>query len=75
MPNYSPEKYRKNKSSPYCGSTDPYSAGNEHLMRITPVIIAARDEKDAAENALLQTRFTRGCAECLQYSEAFARKV
>jgi hypothetical protein len=44
-------------------------------MRITPVIIAARDEKDAAENALLQTRFTRGCAECLQYSEAFARKV
>ena len=35
--------YRKDKSNPYCGPTDPYSAGNGALMRMAPVIIAARD--------------------------------
>ena len=29
-------------------------------MRTAPVIIAARDEKEAVENALLQTRLTHG---------------
>ena len=67
--------YRKDKSNPYCGPTDPYSAGNGALMRMAPVIIAARDEREAIENALLQTRLTHGCTECLQYSEAFAREL
>ena len=44
-------------------------------MRTAPVIIAARNEIEAIENALLQTRLTHGCTECLQYSEAFAREL
>ena len=68
-------KYQNDPTDPYCGPTDPYSAGNGALMRMAPVIIASRSEKEAVENALLQTRLTHGCAECLQYSEAFAREL
>ena len=44
-------------------------------MRMAPVIIAASSEKEAVDHALKQTMLTHGSAECLLFSEAFAREL
>lgn len=59
---------------PYCGSTDPHSAGNGALMRLAPVpMYFARTVSEAEKNAVLSTRTTHGAEECLDASRLFAR--
>ena len=69
------EQYMKDKSNPYCGGNDEYSSGNGAIMRMAPVVIAAASEKECVDHALKQTMLTHGSAECLLFSEAFAREL
>ena len=69
------QKYMKDKSNPYCGGTDEYSSGNGAIMRMAPVVIAAASENECVDHALKQTMLTHGSAECLLFSEAFAREL
>ncbi|WP_229726956.1 ADP-ribosylglycohydrolase family protein [Sphingomonas alpina] len=59
---------------PFAGSSDPKSAGNGSLMRLSPVAIwgARRDEAAILEVARAQSRLTHGAAECLVACESFA---
>ena len=65
----------KDKSNPYYGGTDEYSSGNGAIMRMAPVVIAAASEKESVDHALKQTKLTHGSAECLLFSETFAREL
>jgi ADP-ribosylglycohydrolase len=59
--------------APYCGSTDPYSAGNGSLMRLAPVPLAfARGPRAAVAHAAESSRTTHGAAECLDACRYFA---
>ena len=57
------------------GVASPNSAGNGALMRMAPVIIAAKDEAQALDWALRQTKLTHACEECQIFSEAFAKEL
>jgi ADP-ribosyl-[dinitrogen reductase] hydrolase len=51
---------------PYCGSTDPYSAGNGSIMRLAPVpLYFARDPREAVARAADSSRTTHGAAEAV----------
>jgi ADP-ribosylglycohydrolase len=51
---------------PYCGSTDPYSAGNGSIMRLAPVpLYFARDPREAVARAAESSRTTHGAAEAV----------
>jgi len=51
------------EGSPFCGSTDPKTAGNGSLMRLAPVPLAyAKDAGVAIEKAGLSSRTTHGAA-------------
>jgi ADP-ribosylglycohydrolase len=46
---------------PYCGSTDPKTAGNGSIMRLAPVpLFFARNPKDAIEKSAESSRTTHG---------------
>ena len=46
---------------PYCGDTDPHTAGNGSLMRLAPVPLAySKDPNKAFEFAALSSRTTHG---------------
>ncbi len=48
---------------PFCGSTDPYSAGNGSLMRLAPVpMFYGRHPKEAIEKSGESSRTTHGAA-------------
>ena len=48
---------------PYCGSTDPHSAGNGSLMRLAPVVLLyAQQPREALERAADSSRTTHGAA-------------
>ncbi|MBI2810722.1 MAG: ADP-ribosylglycohydrolase family protein [Candidatus Melainabacteria bacterium] len=50
-------------SKPYCGSTEPNTAGNGSLMRLAPVpLFFVNDPAAAIENAALSSRTTHGAA-------------
>ena len=68
-------KYEQDRSNPFIGSTDPMSAGNGGLMRLTPAIIAARYEREAVQYASETTRLTHGAAEAIMFSEALAKEL
>ena len=68
-------QYRSDMDINTSGATSPNSAGNGALMRMAPVIIAAKDETQAVDWALRQTKLTHACAECQIFSEAFAREL
>jgi ADP-ribosylglycohydrolase len=58
---------------PLSGSTDPHSAGNGSLMRLSPVAIRWRHDRDAAvEAARLQSRTTHGAAQAVEACALFA---
>lgn len=59
---------------PFAGSTDPKSAGNGSLMRLSPVAIwgVRRGEAETARVAREQSRLTHGAAECLAACEGYA---
>ncbi len=51
---------------PYCGSTDPDSAGNGSIMRLAPVpLYFAREPRDAIARAADSSRTTHGAAEAV----------
>jgi len=52
--------------NPFCGSTDPRSAGNGSIMRLAPVpMFYFPDEEKAIEFAARSSRTTHGADECL----------
>jgi len=69
------DKYRADSDINTSGVTSPNSAGNGALMRMAPVIIAAKDEAQALDWALRQTKLTHACEECQIFSEAFAKEL
>lgn len=68
-------RYERDKTTPFTGDTDKFSAGNGGLMRLAPAIIFARNEEEAIELARETTRLTHGAEEALFYSEIFAREL
>lgn len=58
-------KFEKTKE-PYCGSTDPRSAGNGSIMRLAPVpLFFARNPRMAIEKSGESSRTTHGAATCV----------
>jgi ADP-ribosylglycohydrolase len=52
--------------APYCGSTDPYSAGNGSIMRLAPVpLFFAGDPRAAVARAAESSRTTHGAPEAV----------
>lgn len=52
--------------APYCGSTDPHSAGNGSIMRLAPVpLFFAGDPREAVARAAESSRTTHGAAEAV----------
>jgi ADP-ribosyl-[dinitrogen reductase] hydrolase len=52
--------------NPNCGSTDPKSAGNGSIMRLTPVpLLYARDAAEAIEKSGESSRTTHGAQEAV----------
>jgi len=59
-------------SHPYCGATDPWSAGNGSLMRLAPVPMVYReDERQVAYYSSESSRTTHGAQEALQACKLF----
>ncbi len=53
----------ENTREPYCGSTDPKSAGNGSIMRLAPVpLFFAQNPKEAIENSGESSRTTHAAA-------------
>jgi ADP-ribosyl-[dinitrogen reductase] hydrolase len=50
-------------------------SGNGAIMRMAPVIIAAKTEQDAVEMSCMQTRITHGSETCARFSTALAREL
>ncbi len=51
---------------PYCGSTDPHSAGNGSIMRLAPLpLFFARDPHEAVARAADSSRTTHGAEEAV----------
>ena len=58
---------------PYAGSTDPNSAGNGSLMRLSPVAMYfAADHEEAVEMAAASSRTTHGAEEAVDACRYFA---
>ncbi|NVK12042.1 MAG: ADP-ribosylglycohydrolase family protein [Gammaproteobacteria bacterium] len=68
------QRFRRQPNRPFCGSTDPHSAGNGGLMRLAPVVIyfASRPEL-AIWFAEESTRTTHGAKTCLETSAHMAK--
>ncbi|RMA82696.1 ADP-ribosylglycohydrolase family protein [Umboniibacter marinipuniceus] len=66
-------RFRRNPSLPFCGSSDPYSAGNGGLMRLAPVVMFfANNPELAVQYAIDSTRTTHGASACLDASADMA---
>jgi len=60
-------------SEPYCGSTDPRSAGNGSIMRLAPVpLFYANDPLDAIEKSGESSRTTHGATTCIDACRYFS---
>jgi ADP-ribosyl-[dinitrogen reductase] hydrolase len=58
---------------PYCGSEDPYKAGNGSLMRLAPVVMAyAADPHKAIEYAALSSRTTHAAQAAVDACRYYA---
>lgn len=61
---------------PFCGSTDPYSAGNGSLMRLAPVpMYYANDPDKAILYAAQSSKTTHGATECIEACMLFAHML
>lgn len=59
-------------SHPYCGSTDPWNAGNGSLMRLAPVPMVYReDERLVAYYSAESSRTTHGAPDAVQACKLF----
>lgn len=66
------ERYEKS-GEPFCGVTDPRTAGNGSLMRLTPVVIwYASDPAEAVRQAAASSRTTHGTATSVDACRYFA---
>ncbi len=66
------ERFEKT-GQPWCGSTDPDSAGNGSLMRLAPVVLFfANDPVTAVARAADSSRTTHGAVECVDACRYFA---
>ena len=58
---------------PYCGPTDPHSAGNGSLMRLAPVpMFFAGDAREAIDRSADSSRTTHGATEAVDACRYFA---
>jgi ADP-ribosylglycohydrolase len=58
---------------PYCGSTNPQTAGNGSIMRLARVaLLYAQDPRQAIEKAVLSSRTTHGAQEAVDACRYFA---
>lgn len=58
--------------APYCGSTDPYSAGNGSIMRLAPVpLFYARNPEEAIEKSGDSSRTTHGAQNAVDACRYF----
>jgi ADP-ribosyl-[dinitrogen reductase] hydrolase len=58
---------------PYCGSTNPHSAGNGSLMRLAPAPLAFADNpRDALPYAAESSRTTHAATDCVDSCRYFA---
>ena len=61
-----------NTREPYCGSTDPKSAGNGSIMRLAPVpLYYARNAREAIERSGESSRTTHGAVTCIDACRYF----
>ncbi len=60
---------------PFAGDSDPHAAGNGSLMRLAPVVLAARSEEQAIEWASLQSRTTHAACACVDACRFYARLI
>jgi ADP-ribosylglycohydrolase len=61
---------------PYCGSTDPYMAGNGSIMRLAPVpMFFANDPVRAIEMAAESSRTTHGTSAAIEACRYFAALI
>lgn len=60
---------------PFAGDPDPHAAGNGSLMRLAPVVLAARSEEQAIEWAALQSRTTHAAQVCVDACRFYARLI
>ena len=66
------KRYRRT-GDPIAGSTDPYSAGNGSLMRLSPVVVRFwNDRERLIDTAAEQSRTTHGAEEAVDACRAFA---
>ncbi|MGE5237722.1 MAG: ADP-ribosylglycohydrolase family protein, partial [Chloroflexota bacterium] len=60
------------RPEPYCGPTDPDTAGNGCIMRLAPVpLFFARDPHEAIERSGESSRTTHGVATCIDACKYF----
>ena len=61
---------------PYCGSTDPYAAGNGCVMRLAPVPMLFREHPETAVRMSGQSsRTTHGAEECVDACRYFGAVI
>jgi ADP-ribosylglycohydrolase len=66
----------ESSGEPYCGSTDPMTAGNGCIMRLAPVPLAfARRPQEAIERAAESSRTTHGARACVDACRYFAALI
>jgi ADP-ribosylglycohydrolase len=66
----------KQTGEAYCGSTDPYSAGNGSIMRLAPVpLFYARDPALAIERSADSSRTTHAAVECIDACRYFGALI
>ncbi len=65
------ERYR-NTGDPIAGSTDPRSAGNGSLMRLSPIAVRFHTRTTACEQARIQSAVTHRAPACLDACAWFA---
>ena len=69
------DRYMLDPESPYKGDPSPMRASNGALMRIAPVVIAARNKEELFTMAVQQTILTHASPLCIQYSVMLAEEL
>lgn len=69
------QRYQRD-GNPYAGSTDPHTAGNGCIMRLSPVAMRFYPDLDAVEHFAAQSsRTTHGAEECVDACRLFAKVI
>lgn len=69
------ERFERTRE-PYCGSTDPATAGNGSIMRLAPApLVYARRPREAIERAAESSRTTHGAPEAVDACRSLAALI